>query len=706
MGTSIKTVVYSCENELSLTDNTLTTITSPTIYLPESSKVFRSCWLSISCDDKITATGGTSGTRRVDFGLAAVAQTTYSNATSISNTVENVSLLWEVDVTNYFIGNWTGTSMSTDIEVLVDQTSGTTLGQANVSVAIHITYEYDDTSATQVKTVWLPLDAPVGAMATSKPGTPTATIPALDTHLPEASKTYRNMAIWRWGNTCSTGATFDVTMHIESTAIDVMDTYVGSLATSRFVRFIGQVDIGVDIDTSITQAFYIWASTAAMNHHSAMMQVTYEFDASTSTQMFVSCTLNATLSGHAGVGSSNPAVLTAALHVPEENVTGAEIAFFGFWSPTSPPAGLNVRVGTGSYVTYTDAGSVYAGSTSLMARNDAAYTIARGANDLAAYIYSTSGFPGGLNGFFVVNYQCDVPADGVHAANKTVCIRSIYSGGASSGPTGSAETPGYIPEAAWRVSNLGHVMGVLNSTFQAYSCQVSYGQGWRDCVSVVQEHDTELGWHWVFSAAAANWMTRWVGDTSRADDGTARVAPNIATLLRRSRFVSTTSPHFTFGFNYTYHCVTWPVAGDVIDSNGGLVRISLHRAHHRDMTGITGVASTDVIMTPKPHRVTAGQTVLVSGLTGGSGLADGPYVVATTPTPTTLTLTSGTFTTDISAGTLTLPIPDGGELLRSATRVGDGAYSFDWFDNTEPVYVDMFEDGTHLCRTAPALAGT
>lgn len=705
MGTSIKTVVFSSEALYNLTDNTLTTINSPTIYLPESSIVFRSCWLSISCDDKISVTGGTLASRRVDFGLGAVAQTTYNNATLISNSGENISLYWEVDVTAYFTANWTGTSMSTDIEVLVDQSTGSVVGQHNVCVAVHITYEYDDTSATQVKTVWLPLNAPVGAMATSKPGTATAVIPALDTHLPEASKVYRSVAIWRWGNTSTSGATVTVTMGIESSTIDVANAYIGSLATSRFVRFVGKVVPGVNLDTSLTQDFFIWADAAAMNHHAVLMQVTYEFDASTSTQMFVSCTLNATDSGYGGVGSSNPAVLTAVLNVPEENVTGAEIAFYGFWSPTSPPAGLNARVGTGSYVTYTDTGSVYAGSTSLMVRNDAAYTIARGANDLAAYVYSTNGFAGGLNGFFIVNYQCDIPSAGMHAANKTVSVRAPYNGANSAGPSGTAETLGYIPETNWRVSNLGHVAGLFATTFQSIACEVSYGGGWRSCICLVNDTDADLGWFWAYSTDAAAWMTRWAGDTSRADDGTARVDPDLPTLQRRSRNFGS-SCHIAFGFNYTYHCVTWPVAGDVIDSNGGLVRISLHRAHHRDMAGITGVAASDVITTPTPHRVVAGQTVIVSGLTGGAGLAAGPYVVATTPSPTTLTLTGVNFTTNITAGTLTLPVPDGGELLASTTRVGDGAYSIDWYDDTEPVYIDMYEDGTHLCRTAPALAGT
>lgn len=705
MGTSIKTVVFSGEALFFLSDATLTTITSPTIYLPESGIVFRSCWLSISCDDRITATGGTTTGRRVDFGLGAVAQTTYNNTAALANTGENVSLHWEADVTSYFTTNWTGTSMSTDIEVYVDQSTGTTLGQHNVCVAVHITYEYDDTSATQVKTVWLPLDAPVGALATSKPGTATAVIPALDTHLPEASKTYRSVAIWRWGNTSSTGLSLTVTMGIEASTIDIANSHVGNLATSRFVRFVGKVVPGVNLDTSVPQDFFIWGDQAIGHHHSVLMQVTYEFDASASTETFVSTWLNTAVSTHGGHGSADPARFTATLHVPEENVTGAEIAFYGFWSSIAITAGLNARVGTGTYVTYTDAGGVYAGSESLMVRNDAAYTIARGTNEFTADIYATTGFPGALNGFFIVNYRCDVPAAGVHAANKTVSTRAIYNGAVTSDPSGTSETFGYIPESDWRISNVGHVAGVMHAATQGFSGQVSYGDGWRDCFSAVQEHDAEVGWLWYYSASATYWMMRWAGDTSTADDGTARVDPTLATQRRRLRLTGS-SPHFTFGFNYTYHSVTWPVAGDVIDSNGGLVRISLHRAHHRDMTGITGVASTDVITTPTPHRVIVGQTVIVGALTGGTGLAAGPYVVATTPSPTTLTLTGGTFTTDISAGTLTLPIPNGGELLKSITRVGDGAYSIDWYDDTEPVYVDMYEDGTHLCRTAPALAGT
>jgi hypothetical protein len=72
---------------------------------------------------------------------------------------------------------------------------------------------------------------------------------------------------------------------------------------------------------------------------------------------------------------------------------------------------------------------------------------------------------------------------------------------------------------------------------------------------------------------------------------------------------------------------------------------------------ITGVEATDVITTDVAHGLSPGAAVAISGLTGGAGLADGNYLVETTPLSTTLTLrdylgAAVNFTTNITAGTL------------------------------------------------------
>lgn len=78
-------------------------------------------------------------------------------------------------------------------------------------------------------------------------------------------------------------------------------------------------------------------------------------------------------------------------------------------------------------------------------------------------------------------------------------------------------------------------------------------------------------------------------------------------------------------------------------------------------TGITGAASTDIFTSPSAHNLVVGDRVVLSALTGGSGLTDGGvYFVISTPTSTTFTLSttlggsSVNFTTNLTDGTITV----------------------------------------------------
>src|SRR5215216_3528081 len=135
MATRLKTVQYSFPVLASLVNNTLTNFTQITVYLPETgTKTFRKVVARLSCDDIITVTGGTIATRTLGLRLGAVAYTTVSNANVLTNSGENLSLQYTADFTSHFTTNWTGTSMTCDIQALVNQTTGTTLGMVNACV--------------------------------------------------------------------------------------------------------------------------------------------------------------------------------------------------------------------------------------------------------------------------------------------------------------------------------------------------------------------------------------------------------------------------------------------------------------------------------------------------------------------------------------------------------------------------------------------
>lgn len=69
---------------------------------------------------------------------------------------------------------------------------------------------------------------------------------------------------------------------------------------------------------------------------------------------------------------------------------------------------------------------------------------------------------------------------------------------------------------------------------------------------------------------------------------------------------------------------------------------------------ITGEADTETITTDRPHGLTEGDEVTFTGVTGGAGATwTGTHTVLLVQSPTDFTLTGVTYTTDVTAGTMT-----------------------------------------------------
>jgi hypothetical protein len=196
MATRLKTVEYTMPVLASMVDNTLTALTSITISLPEapSGTDFKSVIALVSAMQTASA-GGNITTRRVDFSVGGATAGTHTNSDLYTGSGEDVFVFHAANMTSHFVANWTtGTSKTFAASVLING-NATAAAFTNVNVTIYITYEYDDTATTQIKTVRIPLNAPVGALGTAKPGTALDTIPNLSTELPEASKVYRSSYI-------------------------------------------------------------------------------------------------------------------------------------------------------------------------------------------------------------------------------------------------------------------------------------------------------------------------------------------------------------------------------------------------------------------------------------------------------------------------------------------------------------------------------
>jgi hypothetical protein len=584
MATRLKTVHYAFPTLAALTNNTQTSLTTFTIYLPETgTKTFRSVVAHITMDDILTAAGGNISTKTFDLRLGAAAYTSVANANVLQGSGENASILFAVDYTSHFQTNWTGASMGCDFRLTINQATGTTLGMVNVCVNLEITYEYDDTSTTHVKTVMIPLDAPVGTIATA--ATTYDTIPALDTYLPEASKVYRQIHVVIQGNEARNTATTDHTMTLRvGTANVTTGNYEGALASDRWIRYIWEMT-SVYPNTAATQTWQPTATVARFNHFQAYLVVTYEFDATASTSIMNSVMLaTAMASPMGGAAATDFQRSSVELWIQEPGtITTNRVAFYGFWNQVSNITGKNLRIGTGSFVTYTDASTVLCGCNGAMVRNDAAFTLARGKNTLNFDAYRTDTTDLGFNvsGYFIVNYTSGKATAGVGAHNQTIFYSILQNGtAAAAGIYSIAAFAPVIPEVEHFISQVGvrivpvYLNGVPHTTVvQVERLAAEGGIEWEN---IYHEgiHLEENGIYYIFAQdALKDHFIRWTGDTDP-------IRFNIETA-RRYRIIGYTATAlatawYSMCMVFTYHSISYSVAGDITGSAGGTVNITLH----------------------------------------------------------------------------------------------------------------------------------
>lgn len=635
MATRLKTIQYGIPQLASLADNTLTAMTVITAYIPEFSGTvtIKKAIVELSVNDASTTLGNYTS-RSIDVSVGGATATSYTNANLESNSGEQTMLFYAADATTHFTTNWTtGTSKTVAISVLVDHASASGIIMNNVSATVYITYEYDDTQTTQVKTVYIPLDAPVGTLATTKPGTATDTIPALDTFCPESTKTFRNMHIIVQGNVKNSGSTTDSTLSLQ---IDTLTDYTSAtlemgVVSDYWARFVwtthyydsGGIAAGLGMTTNATHGFYIWASVARHNHQQAYMVVTYEFDATGSTGILVSVLLPMQAALMGGTASTDFERMERVLWIEEPGtIANTKIAFYAFWEQVSAISTLNWRIGTGSFVTYTDAAAVLCGSNGCMVRLDSAFTLARGINTLNADVYrsDTTNFGMGISGFFIVNYTANKPSQGYGAANHTVKWNSgLTFDGATATNRKTAAFAVSIPETDYFINSYGCYLAHMTNTTTTFGgltimAEKTNAAGqWITADTINGHTDPEKGLHQHF-AGLRNDMYRYP-----SDPGPGRLDPEGT----RRWWISYSNAGT--GFMYldiwiTYHAITYTVSGTISGSAGGSVSIGLWRTSNK-------------------------------------------------------------------------------ELALTTSRVGNGAYSITWYDNTETLYAEAREDATHVGRS-------
>lgn len=588
MATRLKTVHYAFPTLAALTNNTLTNLTQITMFLPETgTKTFRSVVAHVTFDDIITNTGGSLTTKTLNFRLSgAGAYNSVANANTLTNSGENQSFHLTADYTSYFSTNWTGTSMLADFQLQINQSTGTTTGMVNVGVTFEITYEYDDTSTTQIKSVMIPLNAPVSNVTTG--AVTYDTFPALDTYLPETSKVYRNMYIIVQGNEHRNAATTDHTMTINLGASTVTTgNYEGALASDRWFRYVWNLTAAGFVATGATQNFQLSATVARVNHPQCYAVITYEYNETTSTSIMNSVMLPLDVDApFGGTTASDYQRATRDFFIQEPGtITTNKVAFYPFWSQVAAIGGLNMRIGTGAFVTYTDTASVLCGTNGAMVRNDSAFTLVHGRNSLNFDVYrtDTADFGWNASGFWIINYTSDKHSTGSGAHNHTVFWGLLQNGTAAAANNWDvAANSIIIPEASHYITAIGSRLITLLSSTPPGGISIAIerlsaegGIQWERIFGDIKQTDVEIGTFYSWSQSKFLFK-RWPNDpdSDRIDIETNR---RWRINLPQS---STTNTSGWVGVSQviTYHSITYTVSGTVSGSSGGTVTLNLHRA--------------------------------------------------------------------------------------------------------------------------------
>lgn len=439
MATREKTLMFAFPMITTIvTDAVVTNLTQITVYIPETSPTFTSVFVEVGFQDIITNTGGTIGEHRCGLRLGAAAYTTTTELDDITNTGENISgVIGPFDFTSHFTTNWTGTSMTCDVQVYFDQTTGTTLGMRNVTAILYVTYTYDDssaTNATQIKTVRIPLESPVGAL-TATANTNINTFPALTGVgglLCEASPVIRNyfFLIEANENGQNNSTDFTLSVNIDSGTAFNFGIQERGLISERWCRWIWVPT--VTPSTTASHTFQMWSSVATRTNHPAIeLIVTYEFNASTTTKVLNSVILPIDFDSPLG----NTTTAEASRHrveyyaVEPGTLTLKQSAFRVNFNIANSPTSLLFRAGNQAYRSYTSTGAVViCGMFCLQQRIDsggaqgAGITIARGSNAFVFDGYSgdSTNLLTNVGGYVILNYESDLSAAGIGAHNHSV----------------------------------------------------------------------------------------------------------------------------------------------------------------------------------------------------------------------------------------------------------------------------------------------
>lgn len=585
MTTRQKTIIFVTNSDptnLAVTTDRDQVITA---YIPEFSGTVTFRSVTLQCIVRTNATTAASLTApTIGLDIDGAGFDTANLGNPVANSGEAQAFEFVRDMTSYFVTNWTtGTS-----KTVTCRCNFTSIATANHAFRLIITYDYDDTQSTHIKTIYIPIETTRSTLTTSMQtiGGATAIPDFKNTYLPEASPVVRQVWVELWGNEVSSSATYTLVADYDSGTDHSMwlstNTTINSSVWAHAIW-----DITAEsLTTAAALRAFSSAITGKFDNIGGMVCCTYEFDPASTTTVHNSLILGAfdtsgwiggTTSGDADawgriIKINEPATIT----LRESAICLSFIDSGGFT--------LNVSAGAQSPVAYAaTAGGIQCGQYSMVHRIDAGgtagsagITLARGANSYLAKAYSGTANAGwNLAGFLILNYTSGKSSEGVGAHNQTRVKHVLNTTGTTTNTQTANSISIPIPESDYWLTGCcaNMLLHSLNSANGAQSWNVERqngegeGSGWETIYVGQYRSDNESSNWNIWGASRKSWRRYPTDpDTDRMDIEASRShridmnpAGNVGALIW-----------------YTYHTMTWDVSGDITDSNGGTVNIAMH----------------------------------------------------------------------------------------------------------------------------------
>jgi hypothetical protein len=337
------------------------------------------------------------------------------------------------DVTSYFTSNWTGTSMTCQVRFKVNNTLNPKLG--NISATLYISYEYDDTSSTHIKTVRIPIESRNAACTVENTWYSVGTnqIPKLtsDGLLPEANVTVRHMSINIFGEEDWNSQPDGINMlaRIDSGSASYIWEY--RAYTNCPIHAIYDV---TSMSTTSAHDLQIQSSSGALakmySNIGGWLTVTYEFNPDATTRVLNSLILPFKTEHLITSTTSSEAMLTAHdFYIPEPGTITLKQSAIVFQVLESY---YDFSISCGSQTPILWSGyyneSNIAGQTTIIQRTDAGgaagtagITLSGGENTAIIEIYTNATHTSGYwRAYSILNYESDKADAGVGAHSHSV----------------------------------------------------------------------------------------------------------------------------------------------------------------------------------------------------------------------------------------------------------------------------------------------